>query len=129
MSRTGKGGVAMATMLRLGRADHGRTMTLEEFLCGDYKGGNKYELIDGKLYVAPAANLPENAVQEWLSFRLKLYGRRRPRIVNFVTGAARVFIPGTPGLTAAEPDVSAYCDFPIELPLRDIRWEDISPFL
>ena len=119
----------MTTMLRLGRADHGRPMTLDEFLTADYEGGYKYELIAGKLYVAPAANLPENAVQEWLSFQWKLYARANPAVIKFVPAAARVFIPGRRFLTAPEPDVAAYHDFPTELPLREIRWQDVSPFL
>jgi Uma2 family endonuclease len=119
----------MTTMLCLGRTDHGRPLTLEEFLSADYEDGCKYELIDGKLYVSPNANLPENAVQEWLSFQLKLYGRAKPTIVKFVTAGGRVFVPGRRLVTAPEPDVAAYDDFPIELPLRAIRWQDVSPFL
>lgn len=119
----------MTTLLRLGRGDRGRTLTLDEFLAADYEGGYKYELIDGKLSVSPAANLPENAVQEWLSFQWKLYARANPAVIKFVTTAARVFVPRRRDLTAPEPDVAAYHDFPTELPLREIRWQDVSPFL
>ena len=38
---------------KLGPADHGRAMTLDEFDDADYEPGYKYELIDGRLYVSP----------------------------------------------------------------------------
>src|SRR6266851_438244 len=56
----------MATVLRLGRADHGRPMTLDEFWHSDYEEGYKYELIDGKLYVSPLPNLPGSLVERWI---------------------------------------------------------------
>jgi Uma2 family endonuclease len=119
----------MSTILRLGRADHGRPLTLEEFTAGEYEPGYKYELIDGKLEVSPAANFPEIAVQLWLYGQVNLYARANPELVKFVTAISRVFVPDRPDITAPEPDLAAYRDFPTELPLRDIRWEDITPFL
>jgi Uma2 family endonuclease len=118
----------MATVTRIGPADHDRAMTLEEFEAGDYEEGYHYELIDGRLSVSPAANLPENWVQEWLSFQLKLYAREHPEVINHVTSGARVFVPGRAGVTAPEPDVAAYRNFPRRR-LRDIRWQDVSPVL
>ena len=32
-------------------------------------------------------------------------------------------------VTAPEPDVTAYRDFPLHLPFRSVRWEDVSPIL
>jgi Uma2 family endonuclease len=119
----------MSTILRLGRADHGRPLTLEEFTTGEYESGYKYELIDGKLEVAPAANFPEIAVQHWLYGQVSLYARAKPDTVKFVSMISRVFVPDRPDITAPEPDLAAYRDFPSELPLHDIRWEDINPFL
>ena len=42
---------------QLGPADHGRELTYDEFLAGDYEEGHKYELIDGRLYVSPFGQL------------------------------------------------------------------------
>jgi hypothetical protein len=55
----------MATMLKLGPADHGRPLTLEEFMSGDYKEGHRYELIEGRLYASPEANMPACATGKW----------------------------------------------------------------
>jgi Uma2 family endonuclease len=42
---------------------------------------------------------------------------------------ARVFVPGRRATTAPEPDVAAYHNFPLNLPLRQRRWRDHSPIL
>jgi Uma2 family endonuclease len=119
----------MGTVLKLGPADHCRPMTLDEFMAGDYAGGYQYELIDGKLYVSPQPNLPQNRVEEWLSFQFSLYAREHPGVINYVSNKARVFVPGRPGVTNPEPDVAAYRKFPFHRPFRKLRWQDVSPVL
>src|SRR5262245_19009501 len=119
----------MATVLKIGPADRGRPMALEEFLGGDYEEGYRYELIDGKLCVSPLPDLPENQIQEWINDTLKQYARRHPEVINFVSSAARVFIPGRPDLTVPQPDQAAYHVFPSRLPKRGVSWQDVSPAL
>jgi Uma2 family endonuclease len=119
----------MSTVLKIGPADHGRPLTLEEFLAGDYAEGYKYELIDGKLYVSPQPNLPENLVERWLDRRLSAYADAHPEVINFVTSKARVFVPRRKATTTPEPDLAAYRDFPLDLPDEDLRWQDYSPVL
>ena len=114
---------------KLGPTDHGCPMTLEEFMAGDYVEGYEYELIDGKLYVSPEANLPEFRVEDWICFKLKLYAHYHPEVINFVANKARVFVPGRRRVTTPEPDVAAYRDFPLELPFDSVRWQDVSPIL
>src|SRR5262245_2897980 len=106
----------MATILKIGPADHGRPMTRDEYLAGDYQEGYRYELIEGMLYVFPAANLPENQIQEWINDELKAYARKHDDVINFVSSAARVFIPGGTEDTVPQPDQAAYHDFPAQLP-------------
>jgi hypothetical protein len=48
----------MPTLLKLGPADEGRPLTLDEFFASDYQEGYRYELIDGRLSVLPQPNLP-----------------------------------------------------------------------
>ena len=119
----------MATVTKLGPADHGRPMTFEAFMAGDYEEGYQYELIDGRLYVSPAANLPQDWVERWLHGKLDRYAREHPDIINYVTAGARVFVPGRRRITTPEPDLAAYHDFPLHLPLRRLRWQDVSPIL
>ncbi|HTU93838.1 MAG TPA: Uma2 family endonuclease [Gemmataceae bacterium] len=120
----------MSTALkRLGPADHGRPMTLEEFMAATAIEGYQYELIDGKLYVSPLPNLPENRVEDWVYFKLKLYAHYHPDVTNFVSNKARVFVPSRRRVTNPEPDVAAYRNFPLELPWDSVRWQDVSPVL
>ncbi len=60
----------MATVVKTGPADHGRPMTLDEFRRGDYEEGYQYELIDGKLYVSPQPNAPEESGRGLVSNKL-----------------------------------------------------------
>jgi Uma2 family endonuclease len=119
----------MGTVLKLGPADHGRPMTFDEFMAGDYVEGYHYELIDGKLYVSPQPNLPENFVELWLLFKLEQYRQQHPEVFNFVTNKARVFVPEREDVTCPEPDMAAYRNFPRHLRIRDMRWQDYSPVL
>lgn len=119
----------MATILKIGPADHGRPMALDEFLTSSAREGYHYELIDGKLYVSPLPNLPEDRVEGWLFLKVKLYARDHPEVINYVTNKARVFVPGRLRTTCPEPDLAAYSDFPLHLPFRELRWQDVSPIL
>jgi len=119
----------MATLLKLGPADHGRPLALEEFLAAAYADGFHYELIEGKLCVSPAANAPEGIVELWILLKLWAYANTQEGVINYAHPKARVFLPEQAEVTAPEPDVAAYRDFPMHLPIREIRWEDTSPLL
>jgi Uma2 family endonuclease len=119
----------MATVTKLGPADHGRPMNYTEYLGGDYEPGYKYELIDGRLYVSPQPNLPENVLEEWIGFHLRVYARQHPEVINYVSGKGRVFVPGRRGVTTPEPDLTAFRNFPLDLPIEEVRWGALSPLL
>ncbi len=120
----------MATVAtRLGLADHGRRIAYRDFLAGDYEEGYHYEIIKGRLYVSPLADPPENRVEQWLFVKVHSYSRKRPDIINYVTNKARIFVPGIRGITTPEPDLAAYRNFPVHLPVRQIRWEELNPLL
>jgi Uma2 family endonuclease len=119
----------MATVAKIGPLDHGRPMRLGDFLSALSQEGFHYELIDGKLYVTPVPNLPEDRVERWLSLKFQLYSLQKPEIINYVTSKARLFVPGRRRVTAPEPDLAAYRNFPLQLPLRMVRWQDVSPIL
>jgi Uma2 family endonuclease len=111
-----------------GPRDHGRLVGDDEAHAARYKEGYKYEIIEGRLYVSPVPNLPEECLDEWLRRKLSDYAAGRPDVLNFVTGKARVFLPDRDLTTAPEPDLAAYHDFPAR-PIRSLRWEDVSPVL
>jgi Uma2 family endonuclease len=119
----------MATMLRLGPKDHGRPLTFEEFLGGEYEEGYHYELIDGRLYVSPLPDLPYDSIEVWVTELLRGYSREHPDVINHATNKARVFIAGRDEPTAPEPDVAAYHDFPHHLSRSELDWRNVSPIL
>jgi Uma2 family endonuclease len=119
----------MKTLLRLGPKDHGRPLTLDEFTSAPYQEGYHYELIEGKLYVSPLPNLPHGFIERWLGRELDAYSNAHPEVINFVYGKTRVFVPDHPEVTAPEPDLAAYQDFPVDREPDELRWEDVSPVL
>jgi Uma2 family endonuclease len=119
----------MKTLLKLGPADHDRKLSEEDFYKSEYQPGYKYEIIDGKLYVSPLPNCPEDLVEKWLFGELFLYARTHRDVINHVTDKARVFVPGREDLTVPEPDLAAYRNFPHHLPVGEVRWEAVSPLL
>lgn len=119
----------MATLLKIGHRDHGRELSLDEFLGAQHDEGYHYELIDGRLYVSPQADPPQNFVELWIFMKLAFYSLQHTEIINYVTNKARVFVPGRLRTTTPEPDIACYGDFPKHLPLNKIRWQDIWPML
>jgi Uma2 family endonuclease len=119
----------MTTVFKIGPADHGRPIAYEEFRTAEWEEGYQYELIDGKLYVSPAANPPQGLVEKWLNTRVDRYAEQHPEVINFVYNKARVFVPDRPGVTNPEPDLAAYRNFPLDLPWEELRWEELNPLL
>jgi Uma2 family endonuclease len=116
--------------LYLTAADHGRRLSLEEFESADAREGFRYELIHGRLDVSPAPNFPHEDLLDWLRDELKAYAREHAEAINKVVGPARVFVPDIEeGVTAPEPDLACYHDFPLHLPKGTVNWRDISPLL
>jgi Uma2 family endonuclease len=114
--------------MRLGLADHGHSVTLKEFESAEFEEGYKYEIIDGRLYVSPEAQVPESRLETWLYRKLWDYADRRPDVINYVCNKGRVFVPRR-RTTTPEPDLAAYAGFPVDLPFDRVRWRDVSPVL
>jgi Uma2 family endonuclease len=119
----------MTTLLKIGPADHGRPLSLEEFSTSAWEEGYQYELIDGRLYVTPAADAPQGLTEHWIYHKLHRYAQAHPDVINFVYNKARVFVPDRPGVTNPEPDVAAYQDFPLTVPHSQVNWQNVSPVL
>jgi Uma2 family endonuclease len=119
----------MATLLKIGPADHGKPLTYEDFVSADWEEGYQYELIDGKLYVSPTPNLPQDFIEAWLYKKFLLYQEQHPEVIQHLSNKGRVFVPDRPGVTNPEPDLALYDHFPRDRPFDQVRWEEISPFL
>lgn len=119
----------MPTMLVLGPADHGRTLTREEFETARGQEGFRYELVYGKVYVTPLPNLPHYCVLKWLERQLEAFAAKAPQIINYVATQSRVFVPGQDEPTTPEPDLAGYRDFPLDVPVARRNWQKISPVL
>jgi len=119
----------MKTLLKIGPRDHGRPFDYEDFESSEWEPGYQYELIDGRLYVSPVPNAPQNLLDEWIGRKLWSYVEAHSDVINYVSARARVFVPGRRRVTNPEPDRAAYRDFPLHLPFRTIRWEDVEPVL
>ena len=114
----------------IGPEDAGLRMTWEEFDSAQWEEGYRYELIDGRLVVAPAANPKHSKVWEWLNTEFVIYRREHGDVIGHFTAGGRVFIPGRPDVTVPEPDFACYDDMPtalVESPEFD--WRKVSPFL
>lgn len=119
----------MARQLYLTPQNQGRALTLEEFEHARGQEGYHYELIEGKLEVSPLPNLPHDFLRKWLENRLDQYAERHSQVINQVQAPARVFVPGRSATTAPEPDVAAYRNYPLHLPIVEMNWRDVSPLL
>jgi Uma2 family endonuclease len=119
----------MTTILKLGPADHGRAITPEEARAAHWQGGYRYEIIDGKIYVTPIPNLPHDRILRWILNAVNDYARQNPHILNYVTTNGKVIVQDRPEWTEPEPDLVAFHDFPLDLPMTDLRWEDLTPVL
>src|SRR5688500_14352678 len=100
MSREGV--MPAKAVLELGPADHGRELSLEDYLGARGREGYRYELIDGRVVVAPAPNFPHEYLVMWLVHVLNRYIERHPEVINFVSARSRVFVPDRPGPTIPE---------------------------
>lgn len=118
----------MTTAVKLGPADHGRAVTLDEFHAGDYDEGYRYEIIEGRLYVSPMPRFEQDWLEQYVLDMLKEFTRRCPQAINKVTNKARVYVPGDPDATIPEPDVAAYRNFPRRR-RSHVNWRDVSPIL
>lgn len=116
----------MSTVLKLGSADHGRPMTFEEFLDGSYEEDFQYEIIEGRLYVTPAPNLPHDRITTFIYRQLIHYSEQHPDIINYVTQKARVLVDLETGFTSPEPDIAVYQNFPENF---QAGWRDVHPLL
>ena len=95
----------VATPFRISPADHGRTMTLEEFMEADEGEGYRYELARGVLEVTEVPNDPHGDVVSNLFDSIGRYRRDHPGVVRRYGGGSefRFWLPGM--ISGRNPDL------------------------
>jgi Uma2 family endonuclease len=96
----------VATTLRIGLADHGCAMTLEEFLEAEETEGYRYELARGVLEVSEVPNDPHGGVVANLYDGVSRYRRDHPGVVLRYGGGSefRFWLPGM--ISGRNPDLA-----------------------
>jgi Uma2 family endonuclease len=91
---------------RIGPADHGRAMTLEEFQDADEEPGYRYELARGVLEVTHVPSDPHGEVVYHLYRALARHDLAQPGVIKRSGGAAefRLWLPGM--VSGRNPDVA-----------------------
>ena len=96
----------VATPLRIGPADHGCPMTLEEFLEAEETEGYRYELARGVLEVSEVPNDPHGDVVCNLYRGVGRYDQQRPGVIRRYGGGNefRFWLPGM--ISGRNPDLA-----------------------
>jgi Uma2 family endonuclease len=94
----------LATPLRLGPADRGRTMNVEEFIDADFAEGYLYELSRGSLIVNEVANPPHFYQVQAIIEQLVVYKVSHPGVIQSLGGS------GETRLDINELDSSRHAD-------------------
>ncbi len=94
------------TTLRIGPADHGRTMSLDEFLEAEEEYGHRYELARGVLEVTEVPNDPHGVIVSHFYSLIGNYVGTHPGLIFRYGGASefRLWIPGM--ASGRNPDVA-----------------------
>jgi Uma2 family endonuclease len=97
---------SIATPTRIGPADHGRAMTLEEFRDAEEEPGYRYELARGVLEVTEVPNDPHGVIVFNFYQLLALYYQAHPEVIFRYGGAGefRLWLPGM--ISGRNPDVA-----------------------
>ncbi len=97
----------MATIqTRIGPADHGRDMTLEEFREAEEEPGYRYELARGVLEVTEVPNDPHGQIVSNIQWSLYSYKSAHPDVIRRIGGGSefRLWVPEM--ASGRNPDVA-----------------------
>ncbi len=101
-----------ARRIRIGPADHGRRMTLDEFIKADFQEGRLYELARGFVEVSEVPGLWHGEIVYRVATMFILYTQRHPGIIRYQAGGGecRIRLPGM--VSDRHPDQAIYLDPP-----------------
>src|SRR5580693_7550026 len=100
---------SMATVtstIRIGPADHGRSMTLEEFREAEVEEGYRYELARGVLEVSEVPNDPHGVIVFRLYCALAAYHQAHPGVIHRFGGGAELQLLVTEMVSGRHPDAA-----------------------
>jgi Uma2 family endonuclease len=103
-------------------------MTLTEFVQSAAQSGARYELIDGSVWVSPAANFAHDWLINWLADVLRGYCQHHPEVANYVTRGARLFAEREAD-TCPEPDLAVFRNVPSQPLVAEVRWQTLEPLV
>ncbi len=94
--------------LTLGPADHGRTMTLAEFIAAEWTGGCLYELARGVVDVTQVPGPNHGLIVMRVADLFALYHAAHPGVIRYRAGGAecRIRLPGA--VSDRHPDHAVY---------------------
>jgi Uma2 family endonuclease len=98
--------MATVTAIRIGPADHGRAMTLEEFMDAETEEGYRFELSRGVLEVTFVPDDPHGVTVWKLILLLSDFHRTHPGVIHRAGGAGefRLWLPAM--ISGRNPDVA-----------------------
>jgi Uma2 family endonuclease len=96
---------AIATPLRIGLADRGRRMTLDEYLEAEAEEGYRYELARGLLEVTQVPNDPHFQVVTNLYIAIALYYRTHPGVILRFGGGSELQLAIPQMISGRNPDL------------------------
>ena len=104
----------IAGRLRIGPADHGRAMSLDDFLAAEWADGHLYELSRGVVDVTEVPGLPHGRTVRRLARLFILYDIDNPGVINHGAGGGecRICLPWM--ASDRHPDQAIYTQPPPE---------------
>src|SRR5262249_46412155 len=108
--------------LQIGPADHGRRLTLDEFIEADFQEGWLYELARGVVDVTEVAGPWHGRIVRRVAWMFINYDLQHPGIITYGSGAGecRIRLPGM--VCDRHPDQAIYLDPEPQGPSVWTRW-------
>src|SRR5947209_11316846 len=96
------------TTRRIGPADHGQRMTLDEFIDADFEDGWLYELARGVILVTEVPGIPHGRIVGRITRMFVLYDEAHRGVINYRAGGGecRLRLPGMQ--SDRHPDQAVY---------------------
>jgi Uma2 family endonuclease len=106
----------VTSTMRIGAADHGRVLTLEEFRVAEVEARYRYELARGTLEISEEPSDAHGSIVWGLLQYIADYDRNHPRVIYGAGGGSefRLWLPGM--ISVRNPDIAvALCVTPKDL--------------